>query len=121
MAKKHRPPPKIAYPTGLPLWSRERNYEILAAHMRQRAEELWHRQDSDGDPVIPDVDELASEIADYADMIDTLMNHGSRSFYVLGCKCTWCREANRQAETRRRTGGHARRVTFVKSILEDEL
>lgn len=89
---------------GMPLTVREKNIEYVTNEMRERSRHVIERT-VEGVP-FHDVNVLATMLAEYADLVDTLMDHGTRGMHTRGCRCVWCNEASRQywrIANRRRT------------------
>lgn len=86
--------PNVTYVQGFPLATRrEDNIRAVAKAMRDRAEMIFNRTDTDGDPLTGfelDIDYVAESLAHYADLVETLNEHGTRGFYDRGCRCDWC-------------------------------
>lgn len=62
-------------------------------------------------------------------LLETFTEHGSRGGYASGCRCDWCKEANRQYErTWTAKSGKTRaqrkrenRESFVNSLRDEDL
>lgn len=57
------------------------------------------------------------DLQDWIDDHRRLFKHGSRGFHRLGCRCDWCKEADRRYQRANRKS----RAQFEASILEDAL
>ncbi len=112
--------PRVSLIIGMPLHDRNTNIEHATKRMRERAMEIFDRRDADGNQIPGeelDIDQVAESMEYYADLIETLMHHGSNYFYRNGCSCEWCRESARQYWARK--GGRPRGPTFVYNEEED--
>jgi hypothetical protein len=106
-----------------PLFDYKRNIGYIANQMRDRSEELYETvvpadYEVTRDEYSEALENHAEELARYAALVETLLHHGTRGFYLKGCRCEWCKAANHQY-TQRRSGKS--RIKFVQSILEDGL
>jgi len=103
--RPEREPPKLPLRRGMPLTIRDENIAYATNEMRVRSQLVTQRS-AEGAPFM-DIDVLAGLLHEYADLIDTLMYHGTRGWHTSGCRCDWCLEASSQywrvANRRRKT------------------
>lgn len=108
------PGPRASLIQGFPLGSREENIAHAVKLMRERAMGIFDRTDPASGL---DIDSVGADLETYADLIDTLIEHGTNYFHREGCRCDWCCEGARQYWEK----VNKRRALFELSLLEDEL